>query len=258
GRVPVTSPSDPRPHLGTPGSAAQARPSADPDPATGAGSSPRPGPLADAGVPVRAGEAPHGEEQPASAGTGQAPGDEEPFSPRTGEQPSAATGRAGAASSPRTREKPNSAAGTAAPASGRAVESLDGTYQELLKEAVDVHRRPRPPYACGPDAARLGASAMIDVSDGLLQDLGHVAKASGVRIELDPAAFVVPGAVRAAAAELGADPLDWMLTGGEDHALAATFPPEVALPVSWQIIGRVFEGEGVHVRGRAYDLGGWD
>ncbi|MFC5816032.1 thiamine-monophosphate kinase [Nonomuraea harbinensis] len=129
---------------------------------------------------------------------------------------------------------------------------------DLLGEVVGAHLRPRPPYSCGVEAARLGASAMIDVSDGLLQDLGHVAEAGGVRIDLDPGAFAVAFAVAAAAGELGADPLDWVLTGGEDHALAATFPPEVPLPASWRVVGRVSEGEGVHVRGRAPGRGGWD
>ncbi|WP_101788060.1 thiamine-phosphate kinase [Nonomuraea indica] len=151
----------------------------------------------------------------------------------------------------------HAAAGLALLQAGRQedVPAWEGT---ALAEAVAAHRRPRPPYPCGPEAARLGAGAMLDVSDGLLQDLGHVAKASGVRIELDPAAFAVGEPVAAAAKELGADPLDWVLTGGEDHALAATFPPDVVLPPSWQVVGRVVAGEGVHVPGRSPVRGGWD
>ncbi|MEV4114203.1 thiamine-phosphate kinase [Nonomuraea sp. NPDC049695] len=128
----------------------------------------------------------------------------------------------------------------------------------VLEEAVVAHRRPCPPYAMGPQAAALGASAMLDVSDGLLQDLGHVAEASGVRIELDPGAFAVGEPVAVAAKELGSDPLEWVLTGGEDHALAAVFPSEVRLPPSWQVVGRVIEGEGVLVRGREIGRRGWD
>ncbi|WP_328808150.1 thiamine-phosphate kinase [Nonomuraea antri] len=128
----------------------------------------------------------------------------------------------------------------------------------VLAEAVAGHRRPSPPYAMGPEAAALGASAMLDVSDGLLQDLGHVAKASGVRVELDPRAFAVGEPVALAAKELGVDPLDWVITGGEDHALAATFPPDVVLPASWQVVGRVVDGEGVIVVGREMGPGGWD
>ncbi|MGW3348434.1 thiamine-phosphate kinase [Nonomuraea rubra] len=127
-----------------------------------------------------------------------------------------------------------------------------------LREAVAGHRAPCPPYAMGPVAAGLGASAMLDVSDGLLQDLGHVAEASGVRVELDPGAFPVAEPVAAAAKELGADPLEWVLSGGEDHALAAVFPPDVRLPAGWHVVGRVVEGEGVVVYGREIGRRGWD
>ncbi|GAA3840043.1 hypothetical protein GCM10022226_73050 [Sphaerisporangium flaviroseum] len=121
-----------------------------------------------------------------------------------------------------------------------------------------AHRRPEPPYACGPGAAVLGATAMADVSDGLLQDAGHIAKASGVRIELESRALPVPESLAEAAAELGQDPLGWVLTGGEDHALVAAFPPETRLPPEWKIIGSVTEGEGVQVTGYEAPHGGWD
>jgi thiamine-monophosphate kinase len=127
-----------------------------------------------------------------------------------------------------------------------------------LREAVAGHRTPRPPYEMGPRAAELGAAAMLDVSDGLLQDLGHIAELSGVRVEVDPQAFAVGEPVVAAAKELTADPLEWVLTGGEDHALAAVFPAEVRLPPPWQVVGRVVEGEGVLVYGREIGQGGWD
>ncbi|GLX07394.1 thiamine-monophosphate kinase [Microbispora sp. NBRC 16548] len=127
-----------------------------------------------------------------------------------------------------------------------------------LVTLLEAHRRPRPPYPCGPRAALLGATAMLDVSDGLLQDLGHVADASGVAVELDAAALPVPEALSAAARELGTDPLEWVLTGGDDHALAATFPPEVRLPPEWTRIGAVTEGRGVRVDGQTWIKGGWD
>ncbi|MEU4574505.1 MULTISPECIES: thiamine-phosphate kinase [Nonomuraea] len=151
-----------------------------------------------------------------------------------------------------------SAAGLALLEAGRATGGEQAEREPRWGDVVAGHRRPSPPYACGPEAARLGASAMLDVSDGLLQDLGHVAAASGVRVELDPGALPVAEPVAAAAKELGADPLDWVLTGGEDHALAATFPPDVRLPASWQVVGRVVEGEGVGVTGRETGPGGWD
>ncbi|MEU8385405.1 thiamine-phosphate kinase, partial [Streptosporangium sp. NPDC048865] len=114
----------------------------------------------------------------------------------------------------------------------------------------------------GPEAARLGATAMLDVSDGLLQDLGHVAAAAGVALVLDPEAFPLPPAMREAARLLGVDPLEWVLSGGEDHALAATFPAHVRLPEGWNVVGQVVEGavegESVQVKGFSLDRGGWD
>lgn len=123
---------------------------------------------------------------------------------------------------------------------------------------IDAHRRPQPAYAQGPEAARLGATAMLDVSDGLLQDLGHIAEAAGVGLVLDPAALPIPEIIAEAAAELGADPLDWVLTGGDDHALAATFPDGVRLPPYWTPIGRVVAGHDVQVEGHTRTKGGWD
>ncbi len=124
---------------------------------------------------------------------------------------------------------------------------------------VDAHRRPVPPYDEGPRAAGLGATAMVDVSDGLVSDLGHVARASGVSVRLDSDAFHVPQEFRDTARALNADPLQWLLAGGDDHALAATFPPDVDLPMAWSVVGRVEAGEaGVLVDGAEWaGPGGW-
>jgi len=102
------------------------------------------------------------------------------------------------------------------------------------------HLVPEPPYGQGRRAAEAGASAMTDVSDGLLADLGHVAKASGVRVELSTAALAADrDAVAGAAAAVGTDPWAWVLGGGEDHALVATFD---ATPPDWRVIGHVVDG----------------
>ena len=123
---------------------------------------------------------------------------------------------------------------------------------------ADAHRRPVPPYDEGPRAAGLGATSMVDVSDGLVSDLGHVARASGVSVRLSSEAFHVPQEFKDTARALNADPLQWLLAGGEDHALAATFPPDVDLPMAWSVVGRVEAGEGVLVDGAAWPgPGGW-
>ncbi len=129
---------------------------------------------------------------------------------------------------------------------------------------VDAHRRPVPPYQAAFDAAGGGATAMIDVSDGLVADLGHVARASRVAVEVDPALLVVDEPVASAAAAFNADPLVWVLTGGDDHAIAATFPDEEMLPDGFAVIGRVsavedvevLEAPGVTVAGRVPRGGG--
>ena len=115
---------------------------------------------------------------------------------------------------------------------------------------VAAHRRPEVPYAAGPIAALAGATSMIDVSDGLLADAGHLAEASGVQIDLDPAALTPDEPLRDVSSALGTDPMDWVLGGGDDHALLATFPVGVDLPLEFRPIGRVVFGEaGVTVGG---------
>jgi thiamine-monophosphate kinase len=128
------------------------------------------------------------------------------------------------------------------------------------KLLVEAYRRPQVRYAAGPQAAGLGATSMIDVSDGLLADLGHLASASGVGIDVRTGAFEVPAQMRDAAGALGVDPYTWILGGGDDHALAATFPAGTALPEDWLVIGVVGEGSGVTVDGKPYQTGpvGWD
>lgn len=122
---------------------------------------------------------------------------------------------------------------------------------------ADAHRVPAPPYAAGPAAALAGATSMVDVSDGLVQDAGHVAAASGVVIALRTDLLVVDAPLAEAAAAFNADPLTWVLTGGEDHALLATFPSGTALPPGFHVVGTVRvpepgEEPGVLVDGAAY------
>lgn len=123
---------------------------------------------------------------------------------------------------------------------------------------VEAYRRPEPPYEGGLVAAQAGATAMIDVSDGLLSEVGHVAEASGVAIDVTSSAFEVPEPLHAVGAALGADALRFVLTGGDDHSLLATFPDDASVPDGWTVVGRVLEGEGVTVDGSPYEgASGW-
>ena len=115
------------------------------------------------------------------------------------------------------------------------------------EEAADLaaQLRPAPPLELGPVAAEAGATALMDVSDGLVLDATRMAEASGVTIVL------YPGAV-------GPEPA---LSGGEDHALLATFPAGAALPEGFRAIGRVVEaGSAAVLVGDAppSSRGGWD
>lgn len=125
-------------------------------------------------------------------------------------------------------------------------------------EIRERHRVPRPPYGQGVIAAQSGAQAMTDVSDGLLADLGHIATASGVVLDLDPERLRPDvDAISAPAAAAGADPWALVLGGGEDHALVACFPDSV--PPGWRVIGTVREGAPrVLLDGRPWTgLSGW-
>lgn len=110
---------------------------------------------------------------------------------------------------------------------------------------VGAQLAPEPPISSGVTAAVAGATAMLDVSDGLALDAARLARASGVRVDL-------------ARSALGGDP-ESALRGGEDHALLATFPADAVLPDAFRVIGRVVDGSGVTVDGDAVaGVLGWD
>jgi thiamine-monophosphate kinase len=121
---------------------------------------------------------------------------------------------------------------------------------------VEAYRRPEPPYEAGPAAARAGATSMIDVSDGLVADVGHLAVHSGVTIDVHTDAFPLAEPMRAVGSALGVDPMQFVLGGGDDHPLVATFPADAALPEGFRVIGSVSEagphGPAVTVDGASY------
>ncbi|MGN6723591.1 MAG: thiamine-phosphate kinase, partial [Marmoricola sp.] len=118
---------------------------------------------------------------------------------------------------------------------------------------VEAFCRPEPPYAAGPAAAVAGATPLIEVSDRHIADAGHNANSTGVAIDLTTARLDVPEPLQAVGSATGIDPLRFVLTGGEDHSLLATFPASVALPDGFTAIGDVREGEGVTVDGAVWE-----
>jgi len=104
----------------------------------------------------------------------------------------------------------------------------------------------RPPVWLDQAAALSGhAHAMIDVSDGLCQDVGHVAKASGLAAVIDPARLSIRIEAFECAKALGVDARALALTGGEDYALVAAMSPDAPLPAGAVVIGHFEAGEGV-------------
>lgn len=123
------------------------------------------------------------------------------------------------------------------------------------------HLRPVTDLAQGPVAARSGARAMIDVSDGLVRDADRVARASGVVLELAPEA--VEGLAAPLVPAVGDAATTCVLGGGEEHELLACFPGEP--PAGWTVLGRAVGvppagTPGVDLDGRRLDprTGGWD
>ena len=128
-----------------------------------------------------------------------------------------------------------------------------------VRDCLAAFRAPSPALAAGPALAVAGATSMMDVSDGLLRDAGRIARASGVVIDLDvpddlpdmsflePVAALVADDAGPAARALARS---WLLTGGEDHGMLATFPADAAerLPEGVRVIGRVLDLEGPQSR----------
>lgn len=120
----------------------------------------------------------------------------------------------------------------------------DAALATVLRSRTAPQLAPTPPIAAGRSAALAGATAMLDLSDGLAIDSARLARASGVGIDF-------------ASDALGNDPA-MALGGGEDHSLLATFPAGVGLPAGFRAIGVCVEGEGLTVDLSPHDSAGWD
>jgi thiamine-monophosphate kinase len=127
------------------------------------------------------------------------------------------------------------------------------------EESIDLFLRPKPRIGAGAEACDARATAMMDISDGLVTDLARLALASGVGINIESARVPIHASVARVAGQVVASAVDWALTGGEDHHLLATFPAQAELPVGWVPIGLVTRGhEGLEVDGKVPTRWGWD
>jgi thiamine-monophosphate kinase len=141
---------------------------------------------------------------------------------------------------------------------------LESGQQDLIRSYDDwvaAQLRPEPPISQGVAANLAGATAMLDVSDGLIKDLGRISKASKVSIEIDRSLLSGYEAMLDLPAQsLGMQTLGWVLQGGEDHSLLATFPPSATLPISFKVIGKVVAkaDHDVLLDGKPVQDTGWD
>ena len=129
-------------------------------------------------------------------------------------------------------------------AAGRAI--LDnpalGTGVPDADALVACHLRPTPHVARGQHLAEAGAGAMMDISDGLLLDVDRLARASGLRAEIDLDRIPVAAGVAQVAAATGHDPALFAATGGEDYQLLATLPPSTGISPGLTVIGHMTDG----------------
>ncbi|MGI8946151.1 MAG: thiamine-phosphate kinase [Thermoleophilaceae bacterium] len=140
-------------------------------------------------------------------------------------------------------------------AAGAGLLVLEGAAAALEPATADLlaarHRLPEPRLAAGRALAELGATAMIDLSDGLATDARHLARSSGVRLALDLSAAPLAPGVREVAEAAGRDPLELAASGGEDYELLFTLPAERWRPSAAGVpltrLGDVAGGEGLEL-----------
>jgi len=127
------------------------------------------------------------------------------------------------------------------------------------ESTIALFLRPNPRLGAGLEAALHGATAMMDLSDGLVRDASRIARASEVGIDIESSLLPLHEGALIVAAEFELDPRQWALAGGEDHHMLAVFPREDAVPEGWTVVGGTSDAfPGVRVDGEEPSARGWD
>ena len=133
-------------------------------------------------------------------------------------------------------------------ASAAGLALLKADKRKLFPEIVNAHLQPSVDGKKAHALISAGATAMCDLSDGLLVDVSRISDASGVAIKINLDHLDLTSLADAGNA-LAVDPMSWVLTSGEEHLFIATLPPSSALPEGVLRIGEVAQGSGVEVIG---------